>query len=91
MSEFWNLKFLKTLEKTLNSQVKDGRGHQLQSGEDLTMWLLFIFYLFHQHTQELTLKVDWAEFEAWKGDGMTLPAECFSSCVYRVAGDDSGC
>ena len=50
----------------------------------------FIFYLFHQHSQDLTLKVDWAEFEGWKEDGMTLPTECFSSCVYRVAGDDSG-
>ena len=36
------------------------------------------------------LKVDWAQSEAWKGEGMSLPSECYSGCVYQKEGDDSG-
>merc|ERR1719500_278701 len=34
--------------------------------------------------------VDWAESEAWKGEGMSLPSECYSGCVYQKEGDNSG-
>jgi len=34
--------------------------------------------------------VDWSQSEAWKDEGMSLPSECFSACVYQKEGDDSG-
>ena len=43
-----------------------------------------------RHALNLPLKVDWAESEAWKGEGMSLPSECYSGCVYQKEGDDSG-
>ena len=40
--------------------------------------------------KDITLQVDWAESEAWKEEGMSLPTECYSACVYKMEGDDSG-
>merc|ERR1719341_2763675 len=34
--------------------------------------------------------VDWAQAEAWKEEGMILPTECYSACVYQMEDDDSG-
>jgi len=34
--------------------------------------------------------VDWAQAESWKEEGMILPTECYSACVYQMEDDDSG-